>query len=48
MKILLKNKIKDLQKEIEELQDINIRLKSRLDTVRKLVCYDENDLEMAD
>lgn len=44
----LKNKIKDLQKEIEELQDINIRLKSRLDTVRKLVCYDENDLEMAD
>ena len=44
----LKNKIKDLQKEIEELQDRNIRLTSRLDTIRKLVCYDENDLEMAD
>lgn len=44
----LKEKIKDLQKEIERLREDNIRLGSRLQTIRRIACYDEPDMEMDD
>ena len=44
----LKQKIKDLQKEVENLSDENIRLRSRLSTISRVANYDETDLEMAD
>lgn len=44
----LKEKIKELEAEIESLRDINIRLGSRLQTIRKLACYDEADVEIDD
>lgn len=40
----LKEKIKDLQKEIESLKECNIRLGCRLQTIRRLCYYDENDI----
>ena len=44
----LKQKIKDLEKEIENLTDTNTELRSRLATISNLANYDETDLEMAD
>ena len=44
----LKEKIKDLQKEIERLREDNIRISSRLQTIRRISCYDEQDMEMDD
>lgn len=51
----LKQKIKDLQveidslqKQVEDLQEKNISLSSRLSTIGKLANYDETDLEMDD
>lgn len=44
----LKQKIKDLQEEIERLKESNIRLSCKLQTIRKLCCYDDNDAEMSD
>lgn len=37
----LKEKIKDLQKEIESLKECNVRLSCRLQTIIKLCCYDD-------
>ena len=44
----LKEKIKDLQKEIERLREDNIIISSRLQTIRRISCYDEQDMEMDD
>lgn len=44
----LKRKIKELEQEKEELQNTIVRLRGRMDTIKKLVCYDENDLEIDD
>jgi cell shape-determining protein MreC len=44
----LKKKIKDLEAEVEHLRSMNIRLGSRLQTVRRIVCYDETDMEIDD
>lgn len=44
----LKQKIKDLQEEIERLKESNIRMGSRLQTIRKVCCYDDNDAKMSD
>lgn len=44
----LKEKIKDLQKEVERLRENNIRIGSRLQTIRMIACYDEQDMEMDD
>jgi predicted RNase H-like nuclease (RuvC/YqgF family) len=44
----LKEKIKELEQEIESLRDMNIRLGSRLQTIRRLACYDEADIEIDD
>lgn len=44
----LKEKIKELQKEIERLREDNIRIGSRLQTIRRISCYDEPDMEMDD
>ena len=44
----LKEKIKDLQKEIERLREDNIIMGSRLQTIRRIACYDEQDMEMDD
>lgn len=44
----LKQKIKDLEKEIDGLRDMNVKLVARLDTVRRIVNLDENDLGMVD
>lgn len=44
----LKEKIKDLQKENERLREDNIRMGSRIQTIRRIVCYDEPDMEMDD
>lgn len=44
----LKEKIKDLQKEIERLREDNIRIGSRLQTIRRIACYDKQDTEMDD
>lgn len=41
----LKEKIKDLQAEIEKLRDSNIALGSRLSTIRRIACYDTEDTD---
>lgn len=44
----LKEKIKSLQEETQSLKEENRKLSSRLITVKKVVGYDQNDLEMCD
>lgn len=41
----LKEKIKDLQAEIEKLRESNIALGSRLSTIRRIACYDTEDVD---
>lgn len=44
----LKEKIKELEKEIEILRENNIKLGSRIQKIRRIACYDEDDVQIND
>lgn len=44
----LKEKIKELEKEIEILKENNIKLGSRIQKIRRISCYDEDDVQIND